>query len=248
MMPRLLLLLLALLATPPAFAQTRSDEAANALFVEAVKARDEATSLNPGEDQVPALARRRDLLALVDRNLREIVDRHPGSGLAVRLVLGEEIDRRFSLRRAASEVAEARERLEVGQDVVGARRLLEPLDSALSRARGIQDPRERLAELQRLRPQVASQAAEIQRRHPRAGDASAIAVRLDREIAGLQRDIEVADAVRALQEADAAIAGAMALQDPSRKLAELIAARDRVVDIARRFPRPRRCRTEASSA
>jgi tetratricopeptide (TPR) repeat protein len=55
---------------------------ANALFVEAVLAWDEAATESDG-------AERLRLLETVDRNLQEIITAHPGSDLAVRLVIGD---------------------------------------------------------------------------------------------------------------------------------------------------------------
>ncbi len=70
-----------------------------------------------------------------DRNLREIVDRHPGSTRAVRLILKEDIGGQISLQRAAREAAAAREGLETGQEIVAARRALAAVEPALARAR-----------------------------------------------------------------------------------------------------------------
>lgn len=72
-----------LLALVPAFAQTPEDAAANRLFVEAVQLWNRA----PGEPVgVRAMTLRR-----VQSNLKAIIEQHPGSALAVRLVIGETV-------------------------------------------------------------------------------------------------------------------------------------------------------------
>jgi formylglycine-generating enzyme required for sulfatase activity len=121
----------------------------------------------------------------VERNLRDIVDRHAGSGLAVRLILKEDIGGQVSLLRAAREAASAREGLEISQDAVAARRALDALEPSLARAREIADPSMRLAELQRLRPQLAA----IAERHARVQQAVAALRALDTEIERLAVEI-----------------------------------------------------------
>jgi sulfatase modifying factor 1 len=81
-MPRVMILLLALLSLP-ALAQTPDDAAANRLFVEAVQLWTRAEG-EPVE-QRPATLR------LVQANLKTIIERHSGSTLAVRLVTGETV-------------------------------------------------------------------------------------------------------------------------------------------------------------
>jgi formylglycine-generating enzyme required for sulfatase activity len=76
-------LILSLLLSPPALAQSADDVAANRLFVEAVqlwnRARDEPVAQQAGT------------LREVQANLQAIIDRHGGASLAVRLVIGETI-------------------------------------------------------------------------------------------------------------------------------------------------------------
>jgi len=100
-MIRIMALLLALLLSLPAVAQTRSDEAANALFVEAVQLWTRAEG-EPVAERAASLQR-------VQSNLKTIIERHPGSALAVRLVIGETVGPLSVARveRAASE-AQAR--------------------------------------------------------------------------------------------------------------------------------------------
>lgn len=83
-MLRIVTLLLALCLTLPAVAQTRSDDAAaNRLFVEAVQLWNRAE----GETGAARLA----TLQRVQSNLKTIIERHGGSSLAVRLVIGETV-------------------------------------------------------------------------------------------------------------------------------------------------------------
>ena len=183
-MLRIVTVLLALCLTFPAMAQSADDAAANRLFVEAVKARVEADARDLDEADITGWTRKRDLLVQVERNLRDIVDRHAGSGLAVRLILKEDIGG-ISLLRAAREAAAAREGLAVAQDVVAARRALDALEPSLARAREIADLSLRLAELQRLRPQLAT----IAERHARAQQAVAEPRALDIEMERLAVEI-----------------------------------------------------------
>ena len=231
-------LILALLLLLPAFAQTPEDAAANRLFVEAVKARDEVrdeavkalAAGSSAEADISQLTRFHDLHALIHSNLRSIVDRYPGSALAVRLVLGEEIGGRFSLQGAARDAVEAREQLEVALEEAAARPLLEPLDAALSRARGFQDPGARLAELQLLSTQVA----EVDRLLPRARQAASALRALETEISALSAEIEIA-AARDLQwEIEPSLARAREIADPSMRLAELQRLRSQIAAIAER--------------
>jgi formylglycine-generating enzyme required for sulfatase activity len=226
-------LILALLLSLPAWAQSADDAAANRLFVEAVKARDEAGALDPGEADIVGWTRKRDLLVQVERNLRDIVDRHAGSGLAVRLILKEDIGGQMSLLRAAREAASAREGLEISQDVVAARRALDALEPSLARARGLPDPGERFAELQRLRPQLA----DIGRRHPRARQAVSALRALETEITALSEAILIAAVRRVLSEIEPSLARAREIADPSMRLAELQRLRPQLAAIAERHAR-----------
>ena len=79
----LLLSLFMLLLSPPASAQTRSDEEANRLFVQAVQL------WNRAKDE--PVAQQAGTLREVQANLQAIIDRHGGATLAVRLVIGETI-------------------------------------------------------------------------------------------------------------------------------------------------------------
>jgi formylglycine-generating enzyme required for sulfatase activity len=229
----LVLSLFMLLLSPPASAQTRSDEEANRLLVEAVKARDEASGARPADDDVPGWTRQHDLLVRVERNLREIVDRHPGSTLAVRLILKEDIGGQISLQRAAREAAAAREGLETGQEIVAARRALAAVEPALARARALTDPRDRLNELGRLRPQLA----DIATRFRRALQAQASIATLDGEIRRLAEEIETAAARRALEELAPRLATARDHAEPQARLAELQRVRPEMAEIARRYER-----------
>jgi formylglycine-generating enzyme required for sulfatase activity len=226
-------LFLWLVVALPALAQSPDDAAANRLFVEAVKARDEAGALDPGEADIAAWTRKRDLLVQVERNLRDIVDRHAGSGLAVRLILKEDIGGQMSLLRAAREAASAREGLEISQDVVAARRALDALEPSLARARGLSDPGERFAELQRLRPQLA----DIGRRHPRARQAASALRALETEITALSEAILIAAVRRVLSEIEPSLARAREIADPSMRLAELQRLRPQLAAIAERHAR-----------
>lgn len=229
-MLRAVALILALLLSPPAWAQSADDAAANRLFVEAVKARDEAGVLDPGEADIVGWTRKRDLLVQVERNLRDIVERHAGSGLAVRLILKEDIGGQMSLLRAAREAAPAREGVEISQDVVAARRALDALEPSLARARGLPDPGGRFVELQRLRPQLA----DIGRRHPRARQAASALRALETEITALAEAIEIAAVRRALSEIEPSLARARENADPSMRLAELQRLRPQLAAIAER--------------
>lgn len=82
-MLRIVTLLLALCLTLPAFAQTPEDAAANRLFVEAVQL------WNRAEGETGAS--RHATLQRVQLNLKTIIERHGGSSLAVRLVIGETV-------------------------------------------------------------------------------------------------------------------------------------------------------------
>jgi formylglycine-generating enzyme required for sulfatase activity len=223
--------LLALLLALPASAQTRSDEEANRLLVEAVKARDEAAGAGPADDDVPGWTRQHDLLVRVERNLREIVDRHPGSTLAVRLILKEDIGGQISLQRAAREAAAAREGLETGQEIVAARRALAAVEPALARARALPEPSDRFNELHRLRPQLA----DIATRFRRAPQAAASLATLNGEIARLAAEILLAAAHRALEELAPRLATARERAEPQARLAELQRLRPEVAEIARRY-------------
>jgi formylglycine-generating enzyme required for sulfatase activity len=96
-MIRTMTLLLALLLSLPAMAQSADDVAANRLFVEAVQ----LWSRAEGEP----VAERAATLQRVQSNLKTIIERHPGSALAVRLVIGETVGPLSVARveRAASE-------------------------------------------------------------------------------------------------------------------------------------------------
>lgn len=232
-MLRIVTVLLALCLPLPAMAQSADDVAANRLFVEAVKARDEAGARDPGEADIAGWTRKRDLLVQVERNLRDIVDRHAGSGLAVRLILKEDIGGQISLLRAAREAAAANEGLAVTQDVVAARRALDALEPSLARARGLPGPGERFAELQRLRPQVA----DIGRRHPRAQQAASTLRALDTEVSALSAAIEIAAVRRVLSEIEPSLARAREIADLSLRLAELQRLRPQLATIAERHAR-----------
>jgi formylglycine-generating enzyme required for sulfatase activity len=226
-------LILALLLAAPALAQTADDAAANRLFVEAVKARDEAFGARPTDDDVPGWTRQRDLLVQVERTLREIVDRHPGSTLAVRLILQEDIGGQISLQRAAREAAAAREGLETGQEIVAARRALAAVEPALSRARALSELSERRDELDRLRPQLADIATRFRRAPPAA---SSLAT-LDGEIGQLAEAIKVAEVHRALEELAPRLATARERAEPQARLADLQRLRPEVARIARIYAR-----------
>jgi len=71
----------------PALADDNGD--ANALFVEAVKAWEQAAAII-GED-VEEVRVRLELLEMVSTNLNAIVDEHPGSDLAVQLIIGANV-------------------------------------------------------------------------------------------------------------------------------------------------------------
>jgi formylglycine-generating enzyme required for sulfatase activity len=94
-------LIVILLLSLPAWAQTPEDAAANRLFVEAVQLWNRAEG-EPVADRATTLQR-------VQSNLKTIVEQHPGSALAVRLVIGERVGPLSVTRveRAASE-AQAR--------------------------------------------------------------------------------------------------------------------------------------------
>ena len=78
-----LVLSLLMLLSLPAPAQTRSDEEANRLFVQAVQL------WNRAKDE--PVAQQAGTLREVQANLQAIIDRHGGATLAVRLVIGETI-------------------------------------------------------------------------------------------------------------------------------------------------------------
>jgi formylglycine-generating enzyme required for sulfatase activity len=103
-MLRVVVLTLALLLSPSAFAQTPEDAAANRLFVEAVQLWNRAEG-EPVADRAATLQR-------VQLNLKTIIERHGGSSLAVRLVIGETVGPLSVARveRAASAAAEAQAR------------------------------------------------------------------------------------------------------------------------------------------
>lgn len=82
-MLRSLVLILSLLLAAPALAQTADDAAANRLFVEAVQLWNRAEG-EPVEQRSATLQK-------VQANLKTIIDRHGGSALAVRLVIGETV-------------------------------------------------------------------------------------------------------------------------------------------------------------
>ena len=82
-MRRIAALIVALLLSLPAWAQTPEDAAANRLFVEAVQ----LWSRAEGEP----VAERAVTLQRVQSKLKTIIERHPGSALAVRLVIGETV-------------------------------------------------------------------------------------------------------------------------------------------------------------
>jgi formylglycine-generating enzyme required for sulfatase activity len=82
-MLRSIALILSLLLAAPALAQTADDAAANRLFVEAVQLWNRAEG--ESAEQRPAT------LQKVHANLKTILDRHGGSALAVRLVIGETV-------------------------------------------------------------------------------------------------------------------------------------------------------------
>jgi formylglycine-generating enzyme required for sulfatase activity len=82
-MLRSLALTFALLLASPASAQTADDAAANRLFVEAVQLWNRAEG-EPVEQRTTTLQR-------VQSNLKTIIERHSGSTLAVRLVIGETV-------------------------------------------------------------------------------------------------------------------------------------------------------------
>jgi formylglycine-generating enzyme required for sulfatase activity len=88
-MRRLAAIILALLLSLPAVAQTTDEAAANSLFVEAVEAWRRAEGL-AGED-LSRIQERLRALRIVDNNLRRIVEQHKSSSLAVKLVVGERI-------------------------------------------------------------------------------------------------------------------------------------------------------------
>ena len=95
-------IILALLLSLPAMAQTPEDAASNRLFVEAVQLWNRAEG-EPVADRAATLQR-------VQSNLRTIIERHPGSTLAVRLVIGETVGP-LSVARAERATAEARARV-----------------------------------------------------------------------------------------------------------------------------------------
>jgi formylglycine-generating enzyme required for sulfatase activity len=82
-MLRSLVLILSLLLAAPALAQSADDVAANRLFVEAVQLWNRAE----GE----RVEQRAATLQRVQTNLKTIIERHGGSTLAVRLVIGETV-------------------------------------------------------------------------------------------------------------------------------------------------------------
>jgi formylglycine-generating enzyme required for sulfatase activity len=82
-MLRSLVLIFALLLAAPALAQTADDAAANRLFVEAVQLWNRA--------EFESVEQRAATLQRVQANLKTILDRHGGSALAVRLVIGETV-------------------------------------------------------------------------------------------------------------------------------------------------------------
>jgi formylglycine-generating enzyme required for sulfatase activity len=99
MILRIVVAALLLFAWVPAFAQTPEDAAANRLFVEAVQLWNRAE----GEP----VTKRPDTFERVQSNLKAIIEQHPGSGLAVRLVVGERIGP-LSMRDAEWAVGAAR--------------------------------------------------------------------------------------------------------------------------------------------
>ena len=101
-MLRSLALILSLLLTPAALAQSADDVAANRLLVEAVQLWNRAE----GE----SVEQRAATLQRVQANLKTIIERHSGSTLAVRLVTGETVGPLSvaSVDRAARAAAEAR--------------------------------------------------------------------------------------------------------------------------------------------
>jgi sulfatase modifying factor 1 len=107
-MLRSIILTFALLLASPASAQTADDAAANRLFVEAVQLWNRAQG--QPVDQRPATLQR------VQSNLKTIIERHSGSPLAVRLVIGETVgplsvpgvDRAVRVAAEARGAAEAR--------------------------------------------------------------------------------------------------------------------------------------------
>lgn len=82
-MLRSLVLILSLLLAAPALAQTADDAAANRLFVEAVQLWNRA--------EFDSVEQRPATLQKVQANLKTILNRHGGSALAVRLVIGETV-------------------------------------------------------------------------------------------------------------------------------------------------------------
>jgi len=105
-MLRSIALILSLLLAAPALAQTADDAAANRLFVHAVQLWNRANG-EPVAQQVGTLRE-------VQANLQAIIDRHGGTTLAVRLVIGETIGPlslalvQMEVRRASEAEAEAR--------------------------------------------------------------------------------------------------------------------------------------------
>ncbi len=119
-MLRSIVLILALMLATQALAQTAGDAAANRLFVEAVQLWSRAEG-QPVEQRETTLRR-------VQSNLETIIERHSGSTLAVRLVIGETVGplsvagvdravRAAVVARAAADAAAAEARA-AGVDVI----------------------------------------------------------------------------------------------------------------------------------
>lgn len=227
-MTRLVVMILALLFVLPSAAQTPSDEAANRLFVEAVQFWTRAQELQPVADDPVAWQGKLDIVLHVDRNMRAIVDRYPGSSLAVRLVLGERIGDKMSLKQVAEALASVRDDLDVATQRAGAQRALSALRPALVRARGVQDGAQRVEELRRLRAQLG----EISIRYPRANESREMLASLDGEIDRLMIDLDTTAASQALAALQPALVAADALPDIALRMNELERLRSVIAAIA----------------
>ena len=121
-MLRILTLLVALLAAPPALAQSRENIAANTIFVQAMRDLHTAqameipplwTALQARSD---AASRKHAALVAVKQKLGLLIERYPGSDLAVQLITGQRIGG-FSAELLEREISAIRNAILTPQEI-----------------------------------------------------------------------------------------------------------------------------------
>ena len=153
------IILMALLLSAAVAAKADQNTDANQLFVEAVQAWNQAKA-TPANDVSQMEARLR-LIEGAERRLKQIIDRYPGSTLAVQLVIGEKVGP-LSTEVAATEVIAAKNAIAAKKDELEVARLLTPFENEFEEAKRASEPERKLAALNKIR----SALDDLQNRFP----------------------------------------------------------------------------------